>query len=158
MRYTLTYLGNSTIIVFDDGKMAFIDENLRQWTPHDHWTAGWIIFKRGTSELNFHCKTSQMRWYKNDQLHRVGGPAIRFTNRRVEWYYRGQLHRKGGPAIIGCDGTKEWWQYDRLHRDDGPAIVTATDGKRWFCRGTEILGDWTGSTCLGYGKQIQEFK
>ena len=33
-----------------------------------------------------------------------------------------QLHRVNGPALIYTNGAKYWYQYNLLHRLDGPAV------------------------------------
>jgi hypothetical protein len=47
-------------------------------------------------------------WYKNGELHRVGGPAIRHKNNEY-WYENGKKHRLDGPAIISGGGPKQYW-------------------------------------------------
>ena len=48
------------------------------------------------------------RWYKNDQLHRLDGPAIEHADGWRSWYQHGWLHREGGPAVERSNGTCEW--------------------------------------------------
>ena len=33
------------------------------------------------------------RWYLNDELHRIDGPAIEFANGYKAWYFNGLYHR-----------------------------------------------------------------
>jgi hypothetical protein len=47
------------------------------------------------------------------------------------------LHRVGGPAIEYSDGGCQWWVNDRLHRTDGPAIEFASGYKEWYVDGKE---------------------
>jgi len=49
------------------------------------------------------------RWFLNDLLHRLDGPAIEYPNGYKRWYIEGQLHREDGPAIDGADGIKFWF-------------------------------------------------
>ena len=49
------------------------------------------------------------RWYKDDLLHREGGPAVEEPDGTRRWYKDGRLHREDGPAIERADGTREWW-------------------------------------------------
>jgi hypothetical protein len=44
----------------------------------------------------------------NNELHRLGGPAIERSNGTKEWYQSNQLHRTDGPALEGHNGTKYW--------------------------------------------------
>lgn len=50
-------------------------------------------------------------WYLNDDLHRVDGPAIEYTDGRKEWCLNGRLHREDGPAVEFADGDKIWFLY-----------------------------------------------
>ena len=51
------------------------------------------------------------RWYRNamGQLHRIGGPAIEYTNGSKEWWQNGQRHRIDGPAIEWRNGVRFWY-------------------------------------------------
>jgi len=49
------------------------------------------------------------RWYCDDKLHRVDGPAIESANGAKVWYRDGKYHRVDGPAIEYYDGTKAWY-------------------------------------------------
>ena len=41
----------------------------------------------------------------------------------VIWYNRDdELHRIDGPALEEADGSKEWYLNGDLHREDGPAV------------------------------------
>ena len=67
------------------------------------------------------------RFWKNekDELHRVEGPAIEWSDGEKCWYRNEWLHRIDGPAIEYRSGTKEWYENDQLHRIDGPAVEWA---------------------------------
>ena len=53
-----------------------------------------------------------------------------------EWYQDNNLHRVGAPAIIWPDGMKEWYQDNKRHREDGPAIEDPDEERLlWFYRG-----------------------
>ena len=49
-------------------------------------------------------------WYKNDELHRLDGPAIEWFNGDKSWYQNGKRHRLDGPAFEGANGYKAWYQ------------------------------------------------
>ena len=55
--------------------------------------------------------TRGTRWYRNvmGQLHRIGGPAIEYTNGSKEWWQNGQRHRIDGPAIEWRNGVRFWY-------------------------------------------------
>ena len=82
------------------------------------------------------------RYYNsNNQLHRMGGPAVEYVNGHVEWWQNGQLHCTDGPAIISERGDKYWYQNNRLHRTDGPAIVWNDSDEWWFINGERLSKD-----------------
>jgi hypothetical protein len=49
------------------------------------------------------------RWFKNDKLHRLDGPALIYTNGTEYWYKDGELHRLNGPAITYSNGDEFWF-------------------------------------------------
>src|SRR5579864_4962768 len=73
-----------------------------------------------------------IRWYKNDLLHREEGPASETINKSKKWYRNGKFHRENGPAIEYANGKKEWWRHNKLHREDGPAIECPDGTKSWY--------------------------
>lgn len=80
------------------------------------------------------------RWYKKgtDILHRLNGPAVKFTDGYEAWYFEGKWHRDGGPAIEWADGSKEWYQNDLYHREDGPAVEGFDGRKEYWYQGQRI--------------------
>ncbi len=48
-------------------------------------------------------------WYQNDELHRLDGPAIEYTDGEKHWLQNGKFHRLNGPAIERADGGKRWY-------------------------------------------------
>ena len=78
------------------------------------------------------------RWYNaKDEYHRVGGPAIEFSDGGKQWFIEGKRHRIDGPAIEFADGDKEWYKEGKRHRIDGPAIEFSDVGKVWYLEGKE---------------------
>jgi hypothetical protein len=71
------------------------------------------------------------RWYLDDDLHRVDGPACEYESGNKQWWLNGKVHRVDGPAIEWGDHT-EWWLNDNRHRVDGPAVVFASGRKEWW--------------------------
>ena len=79
------------------------------------------------------------KWYKDNVLHRVDGPAIEYFNGDEEWYFEGKLHRVDGAAYISLHGKyKEWWQHNFLHRLDGPAVIMSSGNEMWYYKGKII--------------------
>ena len=77
-------------------------------------------------------------YYKNDQLHRLDGPAIEYANGDKYWHKDGMLHREYGPAVERVNGDKEWYIEGTRHRIDGPAIEHKS-GKWWYLDGKQIV-------------------
>lgn len=44
------------------------------------------------------------KYYLNNQLHRVDGPAVIYVHGTEEWYINGQPHRENGPAVVIANG------------------------------------------------------
>ena len=51
--------------------------------------------------------------------HRIGGPAIEWTDNSYEWFVNGQCHRLDGPAVM--HKTKYWYlknkRYPRINHN-----------------------------------------
>ena len=60
-----------------------------------------------------------------------------YSNGIKRWYQEDKLHRIDGPALEYPNGTKVWYKEDKLHRLDGPAIEWL-DGKGWYYEGKFI--------------------
>jgi len=75
------------------------------------------------------------RWFLNDKLHRVDGPAIVHANGTKFWYLKGKRHREDGPAVVHVNGTKYWYLNGKRHREDGPAVVHVNGTKYWYLNG-----------------------
>jgi len=76
-----------------------------------------------------------IRWYQNDNLHRLDGPAIECLDGYNAWYFDGKLHRPDGPAINYADGSNAWYFDGKRHRLDGPAIVYTDGFMAWYISG-----------------------
>ena len=95
-------------------------------------------------------------YYKDPNLrivHRVDGPAIEYADGSEAWYLNNQLHRVGGPAITLSltsnkpfytmeialhAGDKAWYQNNYLHRTDGPAVERHNGQKLWYINGNKL--------------------
>lgn len=78
---------------------------------------------------------TKFRLNQNNQLHRLDGPAIEYTNGIKAWFQNDKLHRTDGPAVEYPNGNKEYRINDKLHRTDGPAIEYANGYKAWYLNG-----------------------
>jgi len=59
-----------------------------------------------------------------------------FDNYGIIWYYRGYLvHRVNGPAMKWTDGGKTWFLNGLRHRVDGPACKWHNGDKEWYLNG-----------------------
>ena len=78
------------------------------------------------------------RWYLDDKLHRVDGPAVEWSDGTKRWFLNGKQHRVDGPAIEYADGSKYWCLNDKRHRVDGPAVEYADGTKYWYLNDKEL--------------------
>lgn len=74
----------------------------------------------------------------DDKLYYPNGEN-RWVDGSARWYLNDELHRVDGPACEHPDGTKWWLINGKLHREDGPAIELPDGTKRWYLKGQEIL-------------------
>lgn len=54
-----------------------------------------------------------------------------------KWYQDDQLHRIDGPAYISKI-FQSWWQYGLRHRLDGPAIEWTYGRQEWYLDGVRL--------------------
>lgn len=63
----------------------------------------------------------------NDQLHRVGAPAVEYNDGRRWWFVNGKLHRLDGPAMEDPTGMyEEYWCINGKDMED------AGDKEKWM--------------------------
>jgi hypothetical protein len=75
---------------------------------------------------------------EKNELHRLDGPAVVWSNDNKEWWLNGKRHRLGGPAIEWINGHKEWWIEGRFHRLDGPAVKWSNGDEQWWVMGKKL--------------------
>ena len=63
------------------------------------------------------------------------GCSIEIPTKSLRWFKNNKLHRDGGPAAVYTDGTKHWFQNGKHHRIDGPAREYANGEKYWYIEG-----------------------
>ncbi len=100
-----------------------------------------------------------VRYVKDNELHRLDGPAEEWECGGREWYKDGKRHREDGPAVYNlnpksidlwteddvwddwCDnGAEEWYKDGKLHRLDGPAVIKPfTLTQEWWVDGVRYL-------------------
>ena len=96
------------------------------------------------------------RWYLNDLLHRIDGPAVEYANGDKEWYLNDKLHRTDGPAVERSNGDKFWYLYNKLHREDGPAIEYSDGNKFWRLNGIRYtFEEWLELTPLSEKEKVK---
>jgi len=110
------------------------------------------------------------RWYLNDELHRVDGPAEEMVDGSKFWYLNGILHRVDGPAVEWAgilhrvdgpaeeyaDGTKFWYLNGKKHRVDGPAIEWGDGDKHWYLNGEPLIHPDTFDTMEEWVQYLNE--
>ena len=89
MKYSITYIDNTTIVVFSDNKTVIIDENLKGWKASS--LPERVVFT--TDAETRRCTV----WSDGGKF----------------WYQHGEFHRDGGPAVINCDGEEFWYHHGR---------------------------------------------
>lgn len=62
-----------------------------------------------------------------------------------------QIHRVGGPAVIRRNGQQLYFDNGNLHRDDGPAVIGPGNMLQWFLHGRELSAS---KYMEGYFKRI----
>lgn len=105
-------------------------------------------------------------WYKDDELHRVDGPAVIYTDGDIGWFIDGvgirssQLYQqlaglsdedmlslilkygsptKENPEYDEYTNAQFWYNdYSKLHRTDGPAAIYSSSIKFWYINGVKI--------------------
>ena len=133
MKHSTTYLDSVTIVVFDTGRLLVIDKCLKSWIKTESKDGDGVLFRLDRVVL-FAWSDGEVRWRKNNKLHRDDGPAA-IDSSKTEWYQNGKLHRDDGPAYVHANGTKEWYQHGKLHRDDGPAVTYRSGRQVWYQHG-----------------------
>ena len=132
MNPSITYLNNSTIVIFCDGKAAIIDEDLNGW---NHFCArnSRVTFVTENRRFDFHICGSKY-WYQrlSKEHHRPAKPSLCFQS---NW----ELHRDGQPAVIWPNGARFWYQHGKLHRDGQPAVIYSDGVKKWYKYGKNII-------------------
>jgi hypothetical protein len=53
-------------------------------------------------------KAGTKRWFLNDKLHKLDGPAFIGADGREVWYLNGKPHREDGPAVLEADCVEGW--------------------------------------------------
>ena len=64
-------------------------------------------------ELTLRCEVNEygiIRYYNsNDEVHRIGGPAVIYPSGSKYWIQNDKLHRLDGPATVYADGSNSWY-------------------------------------------------
>jgi len=90
-----------------------------------------------------------VRWFSNGVLHRIGGPAVEYSNGDKEYYVLGMRHNEELPAVVKRD-VLMWYKCGQLHREDGPAVIYRRGIKMWYYEGVQrrdygpIIDRWNG--------------
>jgi hypothetical protein len=92
------------------------------------------ILHREDGPARIRSDSSVIEWYIDGRRHRVGGPAIVYSNGSEEWFKNGKPHRDDGPAVIS-EVLKAWYLNGFLHREDGPAVEWSNGNKEWLFNG-----------------------
>lgn len=86
-----------------------------------------------------------------------GEPTIVNYSDGTKMYYKNNvLHRVGGPAIERGDGTWEYYYEGKKHRLDGPAVYSIYDDEGYYVDGKNYWGKE--SFDVAVGKWIQKHR
>jgi hypothetical protein len=70
------------------------------------------------------------KYFYNNKLHRIDGPAVEWSSGDKLWYKNGKLHRINNPAIEWINGDKCWYKNDELYY-----VEEKNGNKSWFKNG-----------------------
>ena len=86
---------------------------------------------------------------------------VKVYSDKTEWFNKEeQFHRLDGPAYEGSDGTKEWYQNGKRHRLDGPAVELSNGTKAWWIEGKyyRTEEEWLDARCPSIEEAAAMFK
>jgi len=74
------------------------------------------------------------KFYRNskEELHRLDGPAVEYSNGSKFWYINENSHRNIDPSVEWSNEEKYWWFKGERHRIGGSCYSC---GKWWFIDG-----------------------
>lgn len=84
-----------------------------------------------------HVEGAITRWYKNDLIHRINGPATIAKNGSKRWYQNGLIHRVDAPACFWNNGNLEWYFEGQRHCETGPALILPGRLVEWYLFGVK---------------------
>ncbi len=97
---------------------------------------------RENSELPTHVTHLGEIYMKNNQIHRIGGPAvIDRKNETKEWYFEGSLHRDDDLPAVESEKSNQWFQHGLCHRDNDKPALTCDLANVWFEHGKKQRKD-----------------
>jgi hypothetical protein len=62
-------------------------------------------------EVEWHPEEGCLAYYRHDQLHRIGNPAVVWDDQERSYYQYGKYHRIDGPARIMLHGASQIWYH-----------------------------------------------
>lgn len=75
---------------------------------------GSVSIENDSYRINTKESREIFRSIKNNQVHRISGPAITESNGDQYWYINGKLHRENGPVVVTSWGKEFWRKGKRL--------------------------------------------
>ena len=67
---------------------------------------------------------------KAGKLHRIGGPAVEYSNGTKYWFYNGKQHRIDGPAVEYSNGDRDWYLRDKYFESKEAFFEALTDKEK----------------------------
>jgi hypothetical protein len=74
------------------------------------------------------------KWYCDEKLSRIKGPAIEHPDGCFVWYNDGLISRTDGPAVVSKDGIFFFYK-GKIHNLNGPAAIYNNGLKFWAING-----------------------
>lgn len=127
------HLDNSSSIVLNGKYFVSKNNNHYQFLSCETWFDLFLIKLKSLFSYGYH----EYRWYKNNQLHRIGKPAFITSNGHQEWFQKGIRQRMDGPSVEYSSGRSEWFFGNLLHRVDGPVSIESNGRQYWYFQGEQ---------------------
>ena len=76
---------------------------------------------------------------KEGNWHRIGGPAIEYSNGTKYWFDNGKQHRIDGPAVEYSDGDKSWYLRGKYFESKEAFFEALTDEEKEIALSSEVF-------------------
>jgi hypothetical protein len=84
------------------------------------------------------------------QFHRIGGPAIIWSDGSQSYYVNGKLNRTDGPTYIRPNGYQAYLVNGKLHRIGGPAVIIPDGTVEYYLDGIKYTQEEYPQAVIAY--------